>query len=264
MDYETIILEKAGGTATITFNRPQRRNAFNAQLLEEFVRAKDDASADPEVKVLIITGAGTAFCSGYDFSGENVSKTDMPDTIRRREAIIAQEKQMFALRKIPKPVIAMVNGPVIGAGLGFFLSCDMAIASEEASFGFGFVKLGLHPEVGSTYILPRLVGIARACELLFLGKTISAEEAKNLGLVNVVVPKEKLLETTRELALNLAKGPSVAIGLAKISLYQSWAEGTGPALENEARAIAICGTTEDYKEAVAAFREKRQPVFKGK
>jgi len=265
MDYQTIILEKGDGIATITLNRPQKRNAFNSQLLDEFIKAKEDAAADPGVKVLIITGAGSAFCAGNDFSvGETPSQVVMPETMRMRQAIASQEKQMFDLRKIPKPVIAMVNGPAIGAGLGFFLSCDMAVASEDAVFGFGFVRLGLHPEVGITYILPRIAGMAKACELIFLGKTIDAKEAERIGLVNLVVSRDKLVSTTRELALSLVKGPSVAIGLAKISLYQSWDEGLRSALENEARANAICVTTEDFKEAVKAFREKRPPVFQGK
>ena len=263
MSFETVILDKTEGIATITLNRPQKRNAFNEQMLQEFVHAKDDAAADPAVKVIVVTGAGTAFCAGYDFSRGGDPGSDTADAMRRRDAIAAQEKQMFELRRIPKPAFAMVNGPAIGAGLGFFLSCDLAIASEDATFGFGFVRLGLHPEVGSTYILPKLVGMARACELLFLGKTIDAREAEKVGLVNMVVAREDLERETRGFARRLAEGPSVAIGLAKISLYQSWTPGISAALENEARANAICGTTEDYREAVAAFREKRKPVFRG-
>lgn len=271
MEYQTIILEKADGIATITLNRPQRRNAFNPQLLDEFIDAREDAANDPAVKVIIITGAGTAFCSGNDFSGDRPAQTSdaparprQPGSMGSRNAIISQEKQMLDLRKIPKPVIAMVNGPVIGAGLGFCLSSDIIIAAEGAIFGFGFVRLAVHPEVASTFILPRVVGIAKACELLFTGKTIDAKEAERIGLINQVVPLEKLLETTRELALSLVKGPSLAIGLAKMSLYQSWGEGARSALENEARANAICMASEDFKEAVAAFREKRPPAFQGR
>lgn len=264
MDYQTIMLEKSDEIATITLNRPQRRNAFNARLLNEFVAATADAAEDAGVKVLIITGAGSAFCSGNDFSEDSSSPADVPETVKARQAIAAQEKQMLDLRKIPKPVIAMVNGPAIGAGLGFCLSSDMVIASENATFGFGFVKLGLHPEAGLTYILPHMVGIYKACELLFLGKVIGAKEAERIGLVNMVTPGDKLLNTVREIAINLAKGPSIAIGLAKLSLYQSWGEGLRSALENEARANAICTSTEDFKEAVSAFREKRAPIFHGR
>jgi 2-(1,2-epoxy-1,2-dihydrophenyl)acetyl-CoA isomerase len=259
MDYQTIILEKADEIATITLNRPQRRNAFNPQLLGEFINATEDAAQDPGVKVLIITGAGSAFCSGNDFTGDEPSQVSMPETMRMRQKIASQEKQMLGLRKIPKPVIAMVNGPAIGAGLGFCLSSDIIIASEDATFGFSFVRLGLHPEAGLTFILPRIVGIARACELLFMGKVIDAKEAERIGLVNLVTPKDKLLSTTREFATKLAKGFSIAIGLTKISLYQSWGEGLRSALENEARANAICVSTEDFKNAVRVFREKRPP-----
>jgi len=231
--------------------------------LDEFVDAKENAAGDPGVKVLVITGAGSAFCSGNDFSEEKSSQVDMPETVKVREAIAAQEKQMLDLRKIPKPVIAMVNGPVVGAGLGFCFSSDIIVASEEATFGFGFVKLGLHPEAGLTSILPRIVGVVKACELLFLGKVIDAREAERIGLVNLVVPKDKLSSTVRDMAINLAKGPSIAIGLTKISVYQSWGEGLRSALENEARANAICASTEDFTEAVKAFREKRPPIFRG-
>jgi 2-(1,2-epoxy-1,2-dihydrophenyl)acetyl-CoA isomerase len=264
MDYQTIILEKSDEIATITLNRPQKRNAFNSRLLGEFVDATEDAAGDTAVKVLIITGAGSAFCSGNDFSEDMPSQVNMPETVKVRQAIASQDKQMLDLRKIPKPIIAMVNGPAIGAGLGFCLSSDIVIASEDASFGFGFVRLGLHPEAGLTYILPRIVGVAKACELLFMGKVIDAETAERIGLVNLVVPKDKLLSTVREIATNLAKGPSIAIGLIKISLYQSWGEGLRSALENEARANAICASTEDFREAVRAFREKRPPIFQGK
>lgn len=264
MDYQTIILEKADGIATITLNRPQNRNAFNSHLLKEFINAKEEAVLDPEVRVLIITGAGSSFCSGFDFSSEESAPQDLPPAAKLRNRIASQETQMFDLKKIPKPVIAMVNGPAIGAGLGFCLSSDIIVAAEDATFGFGFVKLGLHPEVGISYILPRIVGIAKACELLFLGKTIDAKEAERIGLINSAVPKDKLLDATRDIAVSLSKGPSIAIGLTKISLYQSWAEGLSSALENEARANGICITTEDQKEAVNAFREKRPPVFRGK
>ena len=264
MNYRTIILEKSAGIATITLNRPQKRNAFNPQLLDEFINAKDDVAADPGVKVIIVTGTGSGFCSGNDFSGDTPPPDDMPKSMRMRQAITSQEKQMFDLRRIPKPVIAMVNGPAIGAGLGFCLACDLIVASEDAIFGFGFSRLGLHPEVGITHLLPRIAGIAKACELIFLGKTIDAKEAERIGMVNLVVAKDKLLTTTKELATSLAKGPSIAIGLAKLSLYRSWGEGLRSAIENEAMANAVCVTTEDYKEAVQAFREKRPPVFQGK
>jgi 2-(1,2-epoxy-1,2-dihydrophenyl)acetyl-CoA isomerase len=265
MGYQTIILEKGDGIATITLNRPQRRNAFNSQLLAEFIDAKKEVAVDSEVKVIIITGAGTSFCSGADFASDGMEpKDDLPPAMKMRSGIAAQETQMLDLRKIPKPVIAMVNGPAIGAGLGFCLSSDIIIAADDAVFGFGFIRLGLHPEEGVTFLLPRIVGMAKACELLFLGKTIDAREAEKIGLINQAVPKEKLLETTREIALSLAKGPSIAIGLTKISLYQSWAEGLSSALENEARANGICAVTEDQSEAVKAFREKRPPIFKGK
>jgi len=264
MEYETIILEKADKIATITLNRPQKRNAFNSRLLDEFVEAAEDVAEDPEVNVLIITGAGSAFCSGNDFSDDRPSRGDTPETVVMRQAIASQEKQMLGLRKIPKPVIAMVNGPVIGAGLGFCLSSDIVIASESAVFGFGFVRLGLHPESGLTFLLPRVVGIAKACELLFLGKAIDAKEAERIGLINLVTPRDKLLGTTMELAQNLASGPGIAIGLSKISLYQSWGNGMISALENEARANAICASTEDFREAVRSFREKRPPKFSGK
>ena len=181
-----------------------------------------------------------------------------------RQYIVSQEVQMLELKRIPKPVIAMVNGPVVGAGCGFFLSSDIVIASEDATFGFGFVRLGFHPEVGITYTLPRLIGMPKACELLFCGKTIDAKEAERIGLINQVVSRDKLVSVTRELALSLARGPSIAIGLMKISLHQTMDDGLRSALEAEARANAICDITEDKKEAIKAFLEKRAPIFQGK
>lgn len=263
MVYENIILKSEEGIATIMLNRPDKRNAVNLKMLEELVDVTSDVGSDPTVKVVIVTGAGKAFMAGGDID-ELISSTIGTDPLEMRNSVQRAGQIALNLRGMAKPVIAAVNGPAVGGGCSLALTCDIIVASEQARFSVPFVNIGLHPDGGLIYFLPRLVGIAKACEMVFTGKVIDAQEAERIGLVNRVVPAELLESTTKELALSLARGPSVAIGLAKMSLHRGLSMDLASALEVEATAQIICSSTEDVKEGIRAFREKRKPMFEGK
>ncbi len=260
MDYETIILKKEEGVATIILNRPDRRNAITSTMSAELLKATEELGWDDAVKVVVITGAGPAFCAGGDLESLlNATPLEIAEVIRKGGTRI-----VLNLRKMLKPVIVSVNGAAVGAGCNLALAGDIIIASENARFGEVFVNIGAHPDWGGTYFLPRLVGVAKACELFFTGKTLDAKEAERIGLVNEVVPADLLETRTQELALSLARGPSVAIGLIKNSIYQGMETDLASALENEAKAQALCFLTDDLKEGLKSFSEKRPPVFTGK
>jgi 2-(1,2-epoxy-1,2-dihydrophenyl)acetyl-CoA isomerase len=260
MDYETIILKKEEGVATIILNRPDRRNAITSTMSAELLKATEELGWDDAVKVVVITGAGPAFCAGGDLESLlGATPLEIAEVIRKGGTRI-----ILNLRKMLKPVIVSVNGAAVGAGCNLALAGDIIIASENARFGEVFVNIGAHPDWGGTYFLPRLVGVTKACELFFTGKTLDAKEAERIGLVNEVVPADLLETRTRELALSLARGPSVAIGLIKNSIYQGLETDLASALENEAKAQALCFLTDDLKEGLKSFSEKRPPVFTGK
>lgn len=262
MNYETVILQKETGVATITLNHPDKLNAWNEQLITEFVKAVDEVDQDDTVGALIVTGAGRAFCAGGDLS---LPLFDMRGySLEMRKFFQKVNLMPLCLRNLKKPVIAAVNGPAMGAGCALAMACDIIIASEAAIFGLAFVNVGYHPDGGASYFLPRLVGVNKACELIFTGKTIDAIEAERIGLVNQVVPADSLLATTKELALRLANGPLLAIGLAKSCIYKGLQMTLEQALENETQAASLTLQTADQKEGTRAFLEKRKPVYKGK
>ncbi len=259
MRYDTIMLKKEDKIATIIFNRPEKMNAVTPQMIEEILKVIAELSGDEGIKVVILTGAGRGFCAGSDLEHPVFTMQD-PELIKR--AVEDFGRLSLGLRSMPKPVIASVNGPAVGAGCNFALACDIIIASEGARFGQAFVNIGLHPDSGGSYFLPRLVGIAKACELIFTGKIIDAREAEKIGLVNQVVPASLLEAKTRELALQLAQGPTLALGLAKTSLYQGLEMNLYQVLEMEAKAQTLCILSGDVIEGIKAFREKRKPDFK--
>ena len=261
MDYTTITLQKEDGVATITLNRPERLNALNMDMSRELVRASEDIKKDDAVKVVIVTGAGRAFCAGADLESslfDNKNPADLSALIRHAQTYILN------LRRMPKPVIAAVNGAAIGVGCDFVLACDIIYVSEKARFGEVFVSRAIHPDCGSSYFLSRLVGTGKACELIFTGKIIDAHEAEKIGIANHVVPPEQLESITRELALSLARGATFAIGLSKLSIYQAWTMDLTTALEAEIRAQTMCFLSEDSNEGAKSFLEKRPPEFKGR
>ena len=266
MNYETILLTKENGVATLTLNRPERRNAVSMEMYEELGKVTAELSIDDSVNVLVITGAGGAFCAGADQAKkkEGEEAHDMGigglfNAMRRKGNRVIQN-----ITEMNKPTIAAVDGAAVGWGFSLAMACDMIIASDKAKFGCAFVNIGLHPDGGAIYFLPRLVGTPKACEMIFTGRIVGAEEADKVGLVTRVVPQDQLMVATQELAQKIAGGPSMAISLSKITLYQGLVSDLSTVLEAESRAQLACVFSEDHKEGVAAFREKRKPNFKGK
>ena len=261
MDYQTIILKKEEGVAIITLNRPERLNALTPKMLEEIITVTREVGEDEGIRAMVVTGAGRAFCAGADLDSPIFSMTNPAEI---KEAVQPFSQIVFGLRNLPKPVIASVNGVAAGGGCGIAFACDIIIASDRARFGLAFTNVGLHPNTGCAYFLPRLAGVAKACELIFTSDIIDAREAERIGLVNKVVPAEELEAKTREIALKIAQGPPIAISMAKASIYKSLAMDLPSVLDMEERAQAICILTQDAKEGIRAFLEKRKPLFKGK
>ena len=255
MNYQTILVEKKDYIATVVLNRPDRLNAFNDQMADELLEAFASADRDDEIRVVVITGAGRAFSSGADLKerGEAGGRATRPIPDR-----------IFAAVNIEKPVIASINGVAVGGGCTMTLSCDIRIASEDAKFQLPFTRLGICTELGSSYLLPRLIGMGKACELLLTSKMIDAKEAREIGLVNQVVPAGELVKATYEMASSLAKLPPQAVRMNKRGLRQSMNTDLPSQLQYEALAAAYLNGTEDHQEAVKAFLEKREPVYKGR
>jgi 2-(1,2-epoxy-1,2-dihydrophenyl)acetyl-CoA isomerase len=264
MTYKCLLYEVKDGIATFTLNRPERLNALGDTLRDDLLDAVARTAADPEVRVMVITGAGKGFCAGGDVKAMNENR----ETGRERPIIDkiapSRDQTLLAMRDAPQPIIAAVNGAAAGAGMNLALACDIRIASTAAKFSQAFVKRGLHPDWGGTYFLPRVVGMAKACELIFTGDLIEAPEALRLGLVSRVVAPEELMPAVLELARKIAAGPPVAVRLAKRALYHNADCDLRQALEFETFAQNICQDTDDAREGVRAFVEKRAPVFRGR
>ena len=264
MDFENMLLEKEDGIAILTLNRSDRLNAMTTKMWKDLPRIIDDISNDDETKVLIITAVGKGFCSGSDvedrfqrrIGGEKLE-------MGRKELLEPVGYTAYTLRSLDKPTIAAVNGIAVGAGLSLSLLCDIRIASEKARFGAVWVRMGLIADLGSTYTLPRAVGTDKALELMATGEIIDAQEAERIGLVTRVVAHNDLMSKAKELASKMAKGPSAAIELMKRGVYKGIQNDLLTQLDFESYAQKLCFKTEDHKEAVKAFRDKREPLFKG-
>ncbi len=265
MGYQTILLETKDNIATLTLNRPEKLNALNPQMFVELLHAFRKVSQDDESRVLVITGAGRGFCSGLDLAAqaekqgaspgaefEGISPGDFP-----REAPIV-------LAGMKKPVIAAINGVAVGGGCTLTLACDIRIAADTARFSIPLSRVGFTFELGSSYFLSRIVGIGKACELAFTGRMIDAAEAREIGLVNQVVPADQLAVVAREMAVTITKASPLAQGLSKTGLYQGLNADLPTQMQWEAQANGFLGKTEDQKEAITAFMEKRPPIFKGR
>jgi enoyl-CoA hydratase/carnithine racemase len=263
MSYEQIDVIDDGGITTITLNRPEKLNALAGHMRRDLAEALEAAGSDRAVNVVVITGVGRAFCSGGDVAA-------MADLIERGDAdefsrlLGSARRVVTAIRHMSKPVIASINGPAFGAGFNLALACDLRIASSNATFSQSFAKVGLHPDWGGTYFLPRLVTPNKACELFFLGNTIDAAEAQRLGLINFVVPPSELEAETRKLAERLRDAPAIAIGAAKQAVYMSQSAELEEMLRYETEAQMRCFDSDDGAEGVRAFLEKRPPKFTGR
>jgi len=260
--YEHIEIATADCIQTITLNRPDRLNAFIGHMRRDLAEALEHAGSDRNVRVVIITGAGRAFCAGGDiaFMGELMQRRNAEEFSR---ILGAGRRVILAIRQMTKPVIASVNGPASGAGCNLALACDLRVASTSATFSQSFAKVGLHPDWGGTYFLPRLVTPNKACEMFFLGESIDAEEAGRLGIVNQVVAPEELESATLELAQRLRAAPPIALAAAKHAVYMSQAADLDEMLRYETEAQLRCFESDDGHEGVHAFLEKREPKFTG-
>lgn len=260
--YETILFDKTNGVATIALNRPKKLNAFDAKMHEEVHAALDDVSTDDEVRCLVFRGEGRGFSAGADLAGiesEDGERSDLGEYLRR-----TYSQMILKMAALDKPIIASLHGPVYGAGMGLALACDLRIAAESAKFSVAFVKIGLMPDAGVSFFLPRLVGLGRAMQLSMLGEAVEAEEAAEIGLVNKLVPDYALADETNALAERLAAMPTQALGKIRRSLLASFEDDLATALEREAEGQTFCGFTDDHQEGVAAFFEKRDPEFTGR
>jgi 2-(1,2-epoxy-1,2-dihydrophenyl)acetyl-CoA isomerase len=258
MEYENIIYEVSDRIGTITLNRPDAYNATTDDLYLEFQHALGVIAADSDVGCVIITGAGKGFCAGADLKAR---KDDMTPLQRRDRHRWILRDILEPLFRLEKPVIAAVNGAAAGAGFNIALACDFVVASDKASFMQAFAKVGLVPDLGGLYLLGRVIGINKAKELCFTARKVPAEEARELGIVNHVVPHDDLLRTAREIAATIAAGSPTAMAMTKTLLNKSTNATLDQMLEFESYAQTIAYLTPEYEEGVQAFREKRAPDF---
>ena len=251
------------GIATLILNRPERLNALNNEMAMALNENLSRLASDENVHVIVLTGAGRGFCAGGDLGviREGREKKDLGGL----EPLLRSGMQaVLNIRTMPKPVIAAVNGPAAGAGMNIALAADIRIAAETATFGQNFAKIGLYPDYGGTYFLPQLIGPARAAEMFYTGEMIDAPTALRLGLVNSVVPLERLEAETKTLAQKIAQGPPIAIRAVKRMLFGGEKDKLLKALEHEVHEQMKCVSSEDCVEGLRAFHEKRKPHFKGK
>ena len=260
MELKDILVEIKDGLARVTLNRPDALNAMTMAMRQSIATAFESFATDERVRAVLVTGSGRAFCAGGDIRLWG----DMTDESVFKAILEAIRRSVMAITSLPKPVVAMVNGDAVGAGCNLALACDIIIASENARFGETFVRLGLAPDWGGAYSLPRLVGVAKAKELLLTGKFVSAGEAERIGLINLAVPPEMLEETAMDMARQMAHGPTKAMGHIKKVINEAWFMDLATALEAEARTQWELVNTEDFKEGKAAFLEKRKAIFKGR
>lgn len=262
MSEPSILLEINEGVALLTLNRPANLNSFNAEMHQQMRDALNQVRKDASVRALVITGAGRGFCAGQDLSDRNVAATseapDLGESIEKR-----YNPMLRTLRDLPLPVICAVNGVAAGAGANIALACDITLAARSASFIQAFCKIGLIPDSGGTWTLPRLAGMARAKGMALLGDKIPAEQAESWGMIWQCVDDEKLMEETMKLARHLATQPTKGLALIKRAMNASANNTFDEQLDLERDLQRLAGRTEDYREGVAAFMEKRQPSFKG-
>lgn len=259
-NYQTILVEQTGGVLEVTLNRPSKYNALTTQVAKEIITVCKKAARDNSMRCILLTGAGRGFCAGQDLSEVN-SRGD--DFSFRTHLITSYNKMTLAMRGLEKPIIGAINGAAAGAGLGLALATDIRYASEKAKFLPAFIGIGLAPDTGVSYWLPRLIGQARAFEMLYTNGRVSGTEAADIGLVNKVFPHETFLDEARALANKLADGPPMGFAMTKRALNKSLGVTFAEQLDYEAYLQDIAGHSADYQEGVNAFYEKRKPQFTG-
>lgn len=267
MEYQDITVAVQDGIATVTLNRPQKLNAYTTLMGNELTYAYESLGKRDDVRVIIMTGAGRGFCSGADVGAvfqKDINQRSTSETPRSNAAIHPRSGLHYALYNCAKPTIAAINGPAVGIGLTLTLLQDIRIMAEEASMGAIFARMGLMPELGSTFMLPRLVGLAKALELTYTAKVLKAKEALNIGLVNQVVPGEALMTSVHEMAVQISALPPLALAVSKRALYQGAENDFDAAVQTETFGLEYLYKTQDHKEAVAAFLEKRPAKFQGR
>ncbi|MGE0352907.1 MAG: enoyl-CoA hydratase/isomerase family protein [Gemmatimonadales bacterium] len=263
MAYTFVTTSVSSGVGTLTLNRPDRLNAFDGAMRRELVPAARELTDDPRVRAIVVTGAGRAFCAGADVKFmEACLRTD--DVAEANGLVQAGSELVRLLRETPKPVLASLNGAAAGGGANLALACDLRIASDQASIGQVFHRIGLHPDMGGTWFLPRLVGPSRALELIWSTELVPAARCLELGLVNRVVPHERLAPETAAWAERLAALPPIAAGLVKQAVYAGDGDGLPAALAREIEYQDRCFRSADAAEGLAAFNAKRPPSFQGR
>ncbi len=263
MTTKDLLLEKDGPVAVLTLNRPEKMNAISDEIRENFPLALQEVQDDDSLRALIITGAGRGFCSGADVAGQAARAAGQQADNSRKTILALVGNLIFGFERINKPIIAAINGIAAGIGLTIPLACDIRIASANARFSAIWVKRGLIADGGATLLLPLVVGMEKALELCFTGDIIDAQEAQRIGLVSRVVPHEELLPKARELAQKIAAGPPISVEVVKRVLWEKIRNQLRETLIFESYGQNVCRTTQDTKEAVKAFMEKREPQFKG-
>lgn len=263
-DEKILLTEKKGNVGIITLNRPDKLNSFNDELTFQLQDALKEMEKDKEVRAIILTGAGRGFCAGQDLQSRSIAqemgqRPSLGDSIKRRYNPIVTK-----LRRMEKPIIAAVNGVAAGAGASVAFACDFRIITDKTSFIQSFTKVGLIPDSGATFVLPRLIGVTRAFELMLSADKMTAEEALKLGVVNKVVSDEELMKEALALAEKLAAGPTKAFGLTKRAVNKAIFDDLEELLEYEANLQEIAGRSDDFEEGVKAFVEKRPAQYKGK
>ena len=259
----SVLVSVEAGVETITLNRPEKLNALNPEMHQLLRAALERAAVQPEIRVVLLTGAGRGFCTGQDLAERDVSAGAAP--IDLSVSLGSHYNPLVRrLRALPKPIICAVNGIAAGAGANIALACDLVIAARSASFIQAFSKIGLMPDAGGSYFLPRLIGTARAMGLALLAEKLDAEQAVQWGLIWKVVDDQQLINEANALALKLANGPTKGYGLLKKAMYASPGNSLDAQLDLERDLQREAGYSEDYREGVTAFKEKREPRFKGK
>jgi len=262
--FGSVLYERRAQVALVTLNRPERRNALGGTLREDLVAAMAAADADQEVRVIVLTGMGSCFCAGGDLK-MILAGLEAPGGRPLQDKVEPpRDRTLLSVHEARKPVIAAVNGPAFGAGMNLALAADIRIASDSARFCQSHVLRGLMPDYAGSYLLPRLVGPAKACELIYTGAIIDAQEALRLQLVNQVVPAAQLRAAALDMAQVIARNAPLPVQLAKRAVQQSHRGGIQDALDRETAAQNICFDTEDGREGLRAFVEKRAPVFHGR